>query len=130
MGEENRRLLEEEIKSKMEYLNTLNPESQEYTTVLINLSKLYNLKLEEDKIVYDCVDKIRKCENEKNFKQAQQRDAVIDRYVRIAIAGIELLVPLIFYNVWMNKGFKFEEKGYINSYTFRNLFSRIKPTKK
>jgi hypothetical protein len=49
--------------------------------------------------------------------------------VRIAVAGAELVLPLMFYGIWMRRGFKFEESGVYSSTTFRNLFSRFRPTK-
>lgn len=44
------------------------------------------------------------------------------------ITGIVLPTSqLIFYAVWMNRGFKFEETGAYSSTTFRGLFNRFKP---
>ena len=57
------------------------------------------------------------------------REQKIDRYMRIAVAGVELVLPLMFYGIWMRRGFKFEESGVYSSTTFRNLFSRFRPTK-
>lgn len=52
-----------------------------------------------------------------------------DRIIKIVIDGMTIIVPIIFYNIWMNKGFRFEETGTYTSNTFKNLFSRFKPTK-
>lgn len=49
MGEENRSLLEEEIKAEIKRLGSLESGSQEHTTAVDSLTKLYKLKLEEDK---------------------------------------------------------------------------------
>lgn len=43
---------------------------------------------------------------------------------------IKLMIPLMFYGIWMKKGFKFEETGTYTSTTFRGLFNRFRPTKK
>lgn len=59
----------------------------------------------------------------------QHRNEVVDRYVRIGIAAAELTLPLVFYGIWMKRGFKFEESGVYSSTTFKNLFNRFKPTK-
>lgn len=48
MGEENRSLLEEEIKAEIKRLGSLESGSQEHTTAVDSLTKLYKLKLEED----------------------------------------------------------------------------------
>ena len=68
--------------------------------------------------------------NEEQFKQHQLNDQVIDRYVRIGVATAELVLPLVFYGVWMSRGLKFEETGTFTSQTFKNLFNRFKPTRK
>ena len=48
MGEENRSLLEEEIRAEIKRLGSLESGSQEHTTAVDSLTKLYKLKLEED----------------------------------------------------------------------------------
>jgi hypothetical protein len=68
--------------------------------------------------------------NEEQLKQHQLSDQVIDRYVRIGVATAELVLPLVFYGVWMSRGLKFEETGTFTSQTFKNLFNRFKPTRK
>lgn len=112
MGEENRSLLEEEIKAEIKRLGSLESGSQEHTTAVDSLTKLYKLKLEEDKNTY------------------QMAESVKDRYFRFGMAAAELVLPLMFYGVWMRRGFKFEQDGTFTSQTFRGLFSRFRPTKK
>lgn len=56
MGEENRSLLEEEIKAEIKRLGSLESGSQEHTTAVDSLTKLYKLKLEEDTQIIDNVD--------------------------------------------------------------------------
>ena len=64
------------------------------------------------------------------IKRQQINETVKDRYFRVAIAGAELLIPLMFYGIWMRKGFKFEETGTYTSTTFKGLINRFRPTKK
>ena len=45
MGEENRSLLEEEIKAEIKRLGSLESGSQEHTTAVDSLTKLYNFHL-------------------------------------------------------------------------------------
>lgn len=130
MGEEIKTMLEEEIRNEIENLSFLSAGSEEHTTAVENLAKLYRLKLDEDKTSMEYLEKTQNCESDKGFKCAQLEEAVKDRYVRIGIAVAELVLPLMFYAVWMRRGFKFEENGTYTSTTFRGLFSRFKPTKK
>lgn len=130
MGEENRSLLEEEIKAEIKRLGSLESGSQEHTTVVDSLTKLYKLKLEEDKNTYERLDKIENREIDQESKTAQMAESVKDRYFRFGMAAAELVLPLMFYGVWMRRGFKFEQDGTFTSQTFRGLFSRFRPTKK
>lgn len=130
MGEENRSLLEEEIKAEIKRLGSLKSGGQEHTTAVDSLTKLYKLKLEEDKNTYERLDKIENREIDQESKTAQMAESVKDRYFRFGMAAAELVLPLMFYGVWMRRGFKFEQDGTFTSQTFRGLFSRFRPTKK
>ena len=52
-----------------------------------------------------------------------------DRIIKLMVDGITIIAPIIFYNVWMERGFIFEETGTFTSNTFKNMFSKFKPTK-
>jgi hypothetical protein len=130
MGEENRSLLEEEIKAEIKRLGSLESGSQEHATAVDSLTKLYKLKLEEDKNTCERLDKIENREIDQESKTAQMAESVKDRYFRFGMAAAELVLPLMFYGVWMRRGFKFEQDGTFTSQTFRCLFSRFRPTKK
>ena len=95
-----------------------------------SLTKLYKLKLEEDKNTYERLDKIENREIDQESKAAQMEESVKDRYFRFGMAAAELVLPLMFYGIWMRRGFKFEQDGTFTSQTFRGLFSRFRPTKK
>lgn len=69
-------------------------------------------------------------DREEASQRRQAKDQVIDRCVRTGVAVGELVLPLMFYGIWMNRGFKFEETGSFTSTTFKNLLNRFKPTKK
>ena len=69
-------------------------------------------------------------ESDKGFKVAQLEESIKDRYFRLGIAAAELILPLMFYGIWMKRGFAFEKDGTFTSQTFRGLFSRFRPTKK
>ena len=65
-----------------------------------------------------------------NIRMQQVKEQVYDRYFKAGIAVAELIIPLICYGIWMNKGFRFEETGTITSSTFKGLINRFRPTKK
>lgn len=98
---ESKKMLEKEIQAEITRLSTLTPGTKEHQDAIDELSKLYRLKIDEAN----------------------------DRYFKLAADAANLIVPLIFYGVWMKRGFKFEETGTFTSTTFRGLFNRFRPTK-
>lgn len=64
--------------------------------------------------------------------RTEEENARKDRIINLIRIGVDItgvILPLIFYGGWMNRGFKFEETGTFTSATFRNLFQRFRPTK-
>ena len=130
MDEEIRKLLEEEIKTEIRDLSTLEPGSKEKSTAIEDLAKLYKLRIEETKNEWDFNEKYESRDSDMQFKKNQLEEQVKDRYFRFGVEAAGIILPLIFYAIWMKRGFKFEETGTYTSTTFRGLFNRFKPTKK
>ena len=148
-------LLDEVIEAEIAYVGSLSPEDEKKSKAIQHLADLHKLRIDEIKAKTDADEKrLRRAmdskqhraeltlkerqadddeaarANEEQFKQHQLNDQVIDRYVRIGVATAELVLPLVFYGVWMKRGLKFEETGTFTSQTFKNLFNRFKPTRK
>lgn len=130
MDEEIRKLLEEEIKREIRDLSTLEPGSKEKSTAIEDLAKLYRLRIEETRNEWDFNEKYESRDSDMQFKKNQLEEQVKDRYFRLGVEAAGIILPLIFYAVWMKRGFKFEETGTYTSTTFRGLFNRFRPTKK
>ena len=133
MEEKIQDLLEEEIKSEIRSLTSLSPGSKEKSTAIEDLSKLYRLKIEDTKAELDSYEKQDQIDSrilEQRLKREQLSEQVKDRYFKLGIAAAEIILPMIFYAIWMKRGFKFEETGTYTSTTFKGLFNRFKPTKK
>lgn len=128
--EEIRNLLDEEIRAEIEALSSLQFGSKEHLTATENLATLYKLRVDETKTALDFDEKAANREREEQFKKEQLAEQVKDRYFRLGMSAAELILPLMFYAVWMRRGFKFEENGTYTSTTFRGLFNRFRPTKK
>ena len=128
--EEIRNLLDEEIKAEIEALSSLSFGRKEHLTATENLATLYKLRVDETKTALDFEEKSENRKNDDEFKKNQLAEQVKDRYFKLGIAAAELVLPLMFYAVWMRRGFKFEENGTYTSTTFRGLFNRFRPTKK
>ena len=120
-------LLSEEIAVQIKALSDLQSGSKEKSTAIDDLTKLYKLRIEENKRRMMDGESVTK---DNDFKERQIAEQVKDRYFRVGIAAAELLIPLMCYGIWMNKGFKFEETGTFTSSTFKGLINRFRPTKK
>ena len=132
-----RDLLSGEISREIQALSSLNAGSKEKSTAIDDLAKLYKLRIEESKNDWEYDEKYnrRVMEEEagtrdEDMKRTQLSEQIKDRYFRLGIAAAELMIPLMFYGIWMKRGFKFEETGTYTSTTFRGLFNRFRPTRK
>lgn len=148
-------LLDEVIEAEIAYVGSLSPEDEKKSKAIQHLADLHKLRIDEIKAKTDADEKrLRRAmdskqhraeltlkerqadgdeaarANEEQFKQHQLNDQVLDRYMKIGVATAELVLPLVFYGVWMKRGLKFEETGTFTSQTFKNLFNRFKPTRK
>jgi len=127
--EEIKSLLEEEIKSEIQDLSNLQLGSKEKSAAIEDLAKLYKLNLDHTKAQWDLNEKYDNRDDEVQLKKDQLAEQVKDRYFRLGVEAAGIILPLIFYAVWMKRGFKFEENGTFTSTTFRGLFNRFRPTK-
>lgn len=139
-----RYLLDETIETELQNLKNFKGDGKERSAAIDDIVALYKLHIDEVKTEVDTEEKRERRvmertrqENERanqgleeTFKQRQLKEQAIDRYVKVGIAAAELIAPLIFYAVWMRRGFEFEKEGTFGSTTFRNLFNRFKPTAK
>ena len=145
MDEEIKVLLDKTIKSDILEIGKMDIGSEERKCAIEDLVKIYKLRIDETKNDKDICEKrearimeiderreARFMERDTNSRDKQEdlRELVKDRYFRVGIAVAEIGLPLVFYAVWMKRGFEFEESGAYTSTTFRGLFNRFKPTKK
>lgn len=123
-------LLGEEIKSEINRLSSLESGSEEHSTAVESLAKLYKLRIEEVKSAKEAELKEQQIDDDAEIRGSQLVEETKNRYLRFGLDVAGLILPLLFYGSWMKKGFRFEETGTFTSATFRNLFSRFRPTKK
>lgn len=122
-------LLNREIENEIRNLGTFDSGSKEKSDAIDDLVQLYKLRIEENKLTIESTDKELKRLNDEAANLREDECKKKERCLRLGIAGAELIVPLIFYGIWMNKGFRFEETGSITSKTFNGLINRFRPTK-
>ena len=145
MDEEIKVLLDKTIKSDILEIGKMDIGSEERKFAIEDLVKIYKLRIDEAKNDKDICEKrearimemderrearFMERDTKSRDKQEDLSEQVKDRYFRVGLAVAEIGIPLVFYAIWMDRGFKFEESGAYTSSTFRNLFNRFKPTKK
>ena len=137
MSDEIKKELEKEILKEIQDLSALKSGSKEMDSAIENLATLYKLNIEEVKIEHEAMEKAfdRRSADETSardleLKQRTLDESIKDRYFKLGLDVAGLIVPIIFYGIWMRRGLKFEETGTFTSTTFRGLFNRFKPTQK
>lgn len=132
-------LLDGVIEQEIQNVETLTSGTEEKSAAIKDLATLHKLRIEEIKTEAETEELTLK-ERELNSKEAdrtyeetlqshQVKTQAIERYVRFGMEAAGLVLPLMCYGIWMNKGFKFEETGAFTSTTFKNLLNRFRPTK-
>lgn len=117
MADESKTLLEREIEDRIENLKSQVPGAPEDSEAVENLRKLHTMRIEEIKLEMEGKTKAKESKADRIYQWAK---------LGVDVAGIGL--PLIFYGIWMDRGFKFEKDGTFTSTTFRGLFNRFRPT--
>ena len=137
MSDKIKKELEKEILKEIQDLSALKSGSKEMDSAIENLATLYKLNIEEVKIEHEAMEKAfdRRSADETSardleLKQRTLDESIKDRYFKLGLDVAGLIVPIIFYGIWMRRGLKFEETGTFTSTTFRGLFNRFKPTQK
>ena len=148
MNDEIKDLLGEEIEAEIKNLAYLEAGSKEKSAAIEDLAKLYKLGIEQTKNECDFSEKhdrrimeneqhekqlnieVENHESERQLKEEQLVEQVKERYFRFGAEAAGIILPLVFYAIWMKRGLRFEETGTFTSATFKGLFSRFKPTKK
>ena len=119
--------IDEVIKQEIDGLASLTGDDRR--KAIDNLVKLHDLRIDEVKVQTEAIEGSLQKEMEAELKRDQLNEAAKDRYCRVGVEVAGIVLPLVFYGIWMRRGFKFEESGTFTSTTFRNLFGRFRPTK-
>lgn len=128
--DESKDLLEEAIVAGFEDLKNLQPGSEEQRAAVDDLVKLYRLKIDQNKAEDEVALKETEQDLAQQAKDTDRKEQQKERWVRVAVAGGEIILPLAFYTVFMVCGFKFEETGVWTSPTFKGLIKFFRPTKR
>ena len=148
MNEDIITMLDEQIKAELGGLSGLAVGSKEHTEAIEGLAKLYRLRIDDSKAAMEYNKEIddddfrkkqmeqeEKFHNEQAERDEQSRKEQLaeqkkDRYIRIGIAAVELMVPLVFFAKIYQMGYDLEKDGTFTVQTLKNLVRFVKPTKR
>ena len=121
--DQNRNILDEEIKQEILALESLDAGSEEKAKAIDGVAKLHRMKLDE----LEAETRRLESENERELKEAQRKDASKGQWISIAVQGGLAIGGWLCYDIWHRRGLKFEETGTVTSPWTRNLMSNMKP---
>lgn len=124
-----------EVKRLLEELSQLDTACKEYSIKSEQLEVLTNILNEMNKTENDGIKinneynvEVGRLIQDKNNADNDSKNKVLD-YLRLGVECVGIVSPMIFYGVWMKRGFKFEETGTYTSKTFMNLIGKFKGPK-
>ena len=100
--------LDDVIEKRLKEFDYYDLDSENTKQAVEAIEKLYKLKIEERKVEGELYEKQKTRENEEDVKNKELHEKRVDRWVNGAITVASTAASLVFYSVWMCKGFKFE----------------------
>ena len=130
--------IDNEVIRYLEELKDLEPGTEEYKNVMNALERLYNLRLDYDRVDLDYRAKREKIQldsgrndEELRLKEMEAENALEkdqqDRkqyWIKMAVEGGIALLNIVILVSQFNKGFKFEKDGTLTSTTFKEFRQR------
>lgn len=124
-----REMLESEIQRNIKELAKHTPGSKEHKDAVASLDRLYKIHiddLEKERTFMAKCDENVLLEKDILVKEAQLKVDRRNTWIKMAVDTAGVVIPVVFYGIWMGRGFKFEETGTFTSTTFRGLISKFK----
>lgn len=121
--------LDEVIETRLSELEYYDLDNEHIGDAVNAIEKLYKLRIDESKVTEELEEKRKTRESEEMLKEKELREKKIDRWFGGIMTAATTAASLVFYGIWMKKGFKFEETGTFTSTTFKGLFNRFRPMK-
>lgn len=110
--------LEDVISDQIDYIATLQQDSDEYRSAIDDLNKLFESWLEINRIISD---------NAK--RDIEEKKEKRNSWIQLILGVSGLAIPAVVYMLATHKVLKFEETGTIASLFGRGLIGKLKPTK-
>ena len=115
-------MLEEELETQIKNLSRLGSGTKEKASAVEDVTKLYRLKLEEQKDASESIDR----EKEDQLKREQLKRESIFQNIRLGTEIFIFIAEIGFASYWARRGFEFEKDGAFTSGTMKSLFSKFR----
>ena len=119
--------LEDEILGEFDKLQDLDAGSEEHARAVQDICNMTKSYSDLEKLERDTDEKEVRREIEDEVRSQEFEEHKKEKTVDLVMNFFSMALPLWAYNVWMNRGFKFEEEGTYRSRTFTNLINKFKP---
>ena len=117
--DKSRELLEKQLVQELETMHaTISLEGESRGAVTDQIVKLYELKIAEDSKT-----------QELQFKKEELEETKKSKTLDTILSASGIVLQLLFYGMWMKRGFRFEQTGSFTSQTFKGLIAKFKPFK-
>ena len=97
--------MEKEMDRLIEELTKVDPCSEDYKAIVLRVKDI-NKELNED---------------------GDKTKSTIFRSLDVGVKATGVVLPIVFYSVWMNRGLEFEKEGCFTSATFKGLTKFFRP---
>lgn len=129
-------MLDDTIKSEIQKINSMATGSDVKTKAIDDVSKLYRLRIEEEKIEteqetkkYELNLKEDSIKLESYYKDDVLKSQFKDRWIGMSVQVGLAICGWLAYDIWLRRGLKFEETGMVTSPLTKNLMSKMLPKK-
>ncbi|MCM1579179.1 MAG: hypothetical protein NC078_10315, partial [Ruminococcus sp.] len=87
--------IREEISRELEGLESLEQGTEEHSAAVKSVAELYKLELDKQK-----------ADTDESVKNADVKSGRLRLLLDFAVSAAGIIIPQIFYSIWMKKGFK------------------------
>lgn len=122
-------LLDEAIRNGFDEILTLPAGSEDRSSAVDDLAKLYKLRLDEEKISAEKQARMDQNESEDTCKRATLAEEKKSRWLKFGTDVAGIVIPTAVYIMLAAWGFEFEKTGSISSLMFRNIIGKLRPGK-
>jgi len=121
MSKEISKLIDEELMKELKDVGSIAIGTEDHQSAIEDICKLRKLQMDEERFEAEQSAAVSATE----AKTQQDKGAKVEKIVRFAIEGGSFVASMVFYGIWLRRGFRFEENGTIRSTMHRGLTNQV-----